>query len=223
MNPHEKPILFSAPMVRALLNGTKSQTRRVVKMRDAARYTLHAIRDDGTAIFNLNPGLSVKTGRGDKIQLWMPTFGVPCPYGKKFENLWVKETFMPDPYINSCAATIYRATETEPERYTGHNWKPSIFMPRVRSRITLEITAVRVERLQDISEGDAWAEGCRRGEPTDNGGYFPAEEPDPSGIGSRGWDCPQDWYADLWESINGTGSWALNPFMWVLEFKNRHD
>lgn len=92
-------------------------------------------------------------------------------------------------------------------------------MPRWASRITLEVTGVRVERLQDISEADAWAEGCTPGTLDDNGDPFPAEEPHPSGIGTRGWDSARDWYADLWEAINGEGSWDANPWVWVVEFE----
>lgn len=100
-------------------------------------------------------------------------------------------------------------------------WEPSIFMPRAASRITLRITEVRVERLQDISEEDAWTEGCEKGEPTDNGGFFPADEPDPSGIGYRGWDCATDWFADLWDSINADRGfdWDVNPWVWVVGFE----
>jgi hypothetical protein len=92
-------------------------------------------------------------------------------------------------------------------------------MPRWASRITLDVIGVRVERLQGISEADAWAEGCERGAPWDNGqGHFPAER-DLGGGSSEGWDNARDWYADLWDSINGSGSWDANPWVWVVEFR----
>lgn len=84
--------------------------------------------------------------------------------------------------------------------------RPSIFMPRAASRITLEIIAVRVERLHDISEADAAAEGWTR-------------QPERSNDPEVHQDAARDWYSDLWEQINGAGSWALNPWVWVIEFK----
>ena len=86
-------------------------------------------------------------------------------------------------------------------------------MPRWASRLTLEITGIRVERLQDISEADAIAEGCEMD------GNFPKQQPDPSGIGEVGWDDAVEWYSWLWESINGPGSWDKNPWVWVIEFR----
>jgi hypothetical protein len=107
---------------------------------------------------------------------------------------------MPMPHLN--AQAFYRASDP----LVGGKWKPSIFMPRDLSRITLEITAIRVERLHSISETDALAEGCSGDCPV---GYIPAHQAGP---------CAYE-YAQLWESINGPGSWAANPFVWVLSFK----
>ncbi len=97
----------------------------------------------------------------------------------------------------------------QPNHYvrSPNQWTPSIYMPRWASRLSLEIVSVRVERLNDISEADALAEGCD----TDR-------LPDGAGEGGE-WHCPTAWYADLWESINGAGSWAQNPWVWVVEFK----
>ena len=112
---------------------------------------------------------------------------------------------------------------------TGKRWRqehpspPPPNLPRWASRITLEVTDVRVERLQDITEADAIAEGCIAESVIS--GYDgstiqePAEIPDPSGIGTRGWDDAREWYADLWEDINGVGSWDANPWVWVVSFK----
>lgn len=212
----ERGILFSAPMVRALLAGTKTQTRRVAKPQP------DGVMPNGTPYrFGLDKALH----RAPEA--------MSCPYGQPVDRLWVRENGWQRPDLSQRqlreGADTWPPYEYDAEplmcwadgELKGYGWKrrPSIHMPRWASRILLEITAVRVERLQDISESDAWAEGCAPGLATDNGGFFPAEEPDPSGIGRRGWDNARDWYADLWEDINGTGSWDANPWVWVIEFK----
>lgn len=162
----ERPILFSAPMVRALLDGSKTQTRRVVKCH---------VEDYGIIRHT------------DKA----------CPYGQPDDRLWVRETWLQtNPFTEGGLHTYgYRATDAI--EFPDAVWKPSIHMPRVASRITLEINAVRLERLHDISEFDAQAEGVHT---------------DPA---SPAYDA----YADLWVQINGPGSWDLNPWVWVIEFK----
>lgn len=190
-----RPILFNAPMVRALLDGTKTQTRRVCKPQPIA---------DQQFVGGYYIPECKRTG-GAKISVKAPYVGNACPHGQVGDQLWVRETFLDlrgggidhddaDPYR-------YRATlGKDLTKLLDLKWKPSIFMPRAASRITLEITGVRVERLQDISRGDCIAEGCP----------FPniAKETD-----------PKQWYRDLWESLNGAGSWDLNPWVWVIEFK----
>lgn len=94
----------------------------------------------------------------------------------------------------------------------------SMHMPFWASRINVKVLKVGAERLQDVSEEDAWAEGCKRGLPTDNGGFFPAEEPHPKG-GFVGWDCALDWYLDLWDSLHGEGASEKNPWLWPLHFR----
>lgn len=189
----EKPILMSGAMVRAILDGRKTQTRRVVKWSTVPK--THDYDFEPYAIIEGWPYLSVRGSVDTETPL-------ASPYGKPGDRLWVKETFMPDPYINSVASTIYRATEAEPERYSGHNWKPSIFMPRIRSRITLEITGVRAERLNEISANDATAEGVEIITSIDHGSTDPVAA-----------------YRVLWESINGKGSWEKNPWVWCISFK----
>ncbi len=98
-------------------------------------------------------------------------------------------------------------------------WRSPDTMPSEASRLTLIVSSLRVERLQAITEADAWAEGCPPGEPNDNGGRFPADEPDTSGIGLVGYDCARDWFADLWDSIYGPGSWDANQWVWVYTFE----
>jgi hypothetical protein len=193
----ERPILFSAPMVRALLDGSKTQTRRVVKPQPSILagellcWKDNALTDDQMAAL--------------------------CPYGQPGDRLWVRESWhqrgkfvfaLPDSDKRSWLGTREIAYSADAKR-PGHDWRsrPSIHMPRWASRITLEITEVRVERLQDISEDDALAEGCSstaivHEDGEDYTGHYASEE-----------------YQDLWESINGPGSWDTNPWVWAVSFK----
>ncbi len=195
---NEKPILFSAAMVRAILAGTKTQTRRVVKPQPFNHEHVGMVNADycGAPEKWLISGDVWRQSEFGGQHEWF------CPYGQPGDRLWVKETFMPDPYVSS--NFIYRATEKEPDRYSGHHWKPSIFCTRKASRINLEIVSVRVERLQDISEADAKSEGC---------------EPTPKVGDSPEFLTAKQNYKSLWESINGPGSWAKNPWVWVIAFK----
>ena len=207
----ERPILFSAPMVRARLDGSKTQTRRVVKPQPP---TTEAVRKlagiDYSWISPDRPGMEYHRPAGP-VWAVRKLMGVEpeirCPYGQPGDRLWVRETWWHDEEDN---AIIYRADpgssivdvnkhETDLPKY---NWRPSIFMPRCASRITLEITRIRIEHLQAINEVDAIAEGApwaACGSPQD-------------GSHKAG-------YAKLWESIHGPGSWDANPWVWVIEFK----
>ena len=198
----ERPILFSAPMVRAILAGTKTQTRRVVKLKP-----WHQIeeRDDGSPW----PWMHDNDRDADH---WLP-----CPYGQPGDRLWVRETWCgPFKWGKNDGKFAYRA---DPESLWPENirtpylslWKPSIHMPRWASRITLEVTGVRVERLQDISEADAQAEGARECDPVSGREVLLA------GPSQRGSFVLH--YRDIWEQINGPGSWDANPWVWVVEFK----
>jgi len=149
---------------------------------------------------------------------WQTRRTINRHYGEIGDRLWVRETWMPDPYINSAASTIYRATEPELEKYSGHAWKPSIFMPRIRSRITLEIQSVRVEPLQDISEEDAIAEGCSITERAE-GNYFNGGRHPVKGV-PKVFACARAAYHDLWDSINcKKHPWISNPMVWVIQFR----
>lgn len=188
----ERPILFSSPMVRAILAGTKTQTRRVVKPR---RHPYgHMMSPDEVV--------------GEVIG---ETCSVRSPHGVPGDRLWVREAFMHEP-ADYCweasvsipcrpSVTIYRADIDGDAR--GAGWTSPIHMPRNLSRLDLEITSVRVEKLNDISEADAIAEGVTLPERTCT--MY-------DGI----W---RDGYRQLWESINGPGSWDRNPWVWVIEFK----
>ena len=186
----EHPILFGAPMVRALLTDTKTQTRRVVKPQPS-------------------PGLALG---GARVVEGMTVWGARCPYGQPGDRLWVRETFARiDGQTRPWIETDYAATYTHGDRLGDalgikKRWTPSIHMPRHASRIDLEVTGVRVERLQDISASDAIAEGISLH--TDH-----HHRPATSVYG------PVQTYRDLWEDINGDGAWDLNPWVWVVGFK----
>lgn len=192
----ERPILFSAPMVRAILAGTKTQTRLVVKPQPTGFLGGPGVTmEDGTPA----PRVPVDDCAGE--------FGrvIQCPYGQPGDRLWVREAFahvFDDKFGPVPDSIIYRADEGNGD--WPHGWRPSIHMPRCASRILLEIISVRVERLQEISEADAIAEGV---------------SPDMGLRWKSGDDTPRGMYGELWESINGPGSWDANPFVWVVEFK----
>lgn len=223
----ERPILFSAPMVRAILDDRKTVTRRVVK----PTYQSIEERDDGS-LWPWREDLNRATD-----------YWYPCPYGEVGDRLWVREAWRMPASLDDlsgklvaekCLEAGYRkpwapiSFEADGALSSAKDWREfgstpgeavpgryrhARFMPRWASRIALEVTAVRVERLQDISEAQARAEGAC---------YH-----DGLGIGHSGWRHDlKDVHADarssfarLWESINGAGSWADNPWVWVVEFR----
>jgi hypothetical protein len=226
----ERPILFSAPMVRALLDGSKTQTRRVLKQATGPSLSVGIEDESGVA------ELSWLSGNGPGHDVCETIKRVPCPYGQPGDRLWVRETYFAfgrwetrfsakkgrDEWhfvdmTMECGKTYAYAADGAPHDFKKGNqrstitpawWKrPAIFMPRAACRITLEITGVRVERLQDISEADAIAEGltCKSGLYATPGEIWHID--------------PRKAYRDLWESINGPGSWDANPWVWVIEFK----
>lgn len=199
----ERPILFSAPMVRAILDGRKTQTRRVMKVqpgdvlwRSNGRDWLWLDNDDGP--------------------LTEPAPCIRCPYGVPGDRLWVRETWAKPGEVGD--SIEYRADNDDP---LAGRWRPSIHMPRWASRITLEVTGVRVERLQDISEDDARAEGIR--EVTKDGVVKKYCVYDLGDHSSTPWDqMPRRAvaaYAALWNDINGKGAFLSNPWVWVVEFR----
>lgn len=229
MKSKERPILFSAPMVRALLAGTKTQTRRIAK--PSRKYPFEFIGSGTKADPDWNDpscwGFLSEDG-----DAWLLKDGtkepdihqIPCPYGQPGDQLWVRETHFnwwsidkgnpAGPRVFSHVAA-FAADGYELEH--GEKWIPSIHMLRAASRILLEIVSVRVERLQDISEEGAIAEGIeivslkglRTGVPLYRN-YGCPQIPDRSARYS---------FQTLWGSINGTGSWEVNPWVWVIEFK----
>ena len=203
MTTKERPILFSGPMVRAILDGRKTQTRRIVKFvqfdrSDTPGYDWHF---RGTAKGTKRSSLWQDMRHEQILSM--------CPYGKPGDRLWVRET-----HCKYGSGYIYRAeygTHTPISDGIGGPWKPSIHMPRVASRITVEITSVRVERLQDITEADAMTEGVERI-------YLSPREIN----GMQVHPLTSSYFAafmELWRSINGPESWAANPWVWVVEFR----
>lgn len=195
-----RPILFSAPMVRVILDGCKTMTRRVVKLR--AGESAHE-GDDGSLHAVAN------TTGGDCIERV-----IQCPYGVPGDLLWVRETWASD--VDGCPAGLsYRADHLDPRGDGPANpmrWRPSIFMPRWASRLTLRIMSVSVERVQEITEEDARAEGAPRSHQGDRPHF--SRHPMPNDTHRLG-------FVHIWDSINaGRGfGWDTNPWVWVIGFE----
>lgn len=200
----DRPIIFSGPMVRAILEGRKTQTRRVIKgcVERGGEYT-HERHEQG----------------------WFPR----CPYGVPGDRLWVRETWRliawdgdvktvgidyPADGDSGCTNYVNRDDHLAiARRLLSRKKRPSIHMPRWVSRITLEVAGVRVERVQEIAEADAIAEGID----VENVWGIGNAAPDPDG----GYTDPVTAFHKLWDSINAKRgySWESNPFVWVVEFK----
>jgi hypothetical protein len=231
----ERPILFSVPMVRALLEGRKTQTRRAIKtfrcggLDNCVRLSTGGyaeLQDEGLGYHPV--GTEWKLAPSERINDW-------CPYGSPGERLWVRETYAIMSTDGHTASVAYR--ERMPAGKTladtdggldlielstdeliwadahidGERWRPSIFMPRWASRITLEITEVRVQRLQEITEDDAKAEGAE---------WYGFADLKPNGDLRDGESVAyRAGFHDLWQSINGEESWKSNPWVWAITFK----
>lgn len=218
----ERPILFSAPMVRAILSGTKTQTRRVVKPSPewTEPGTAWKFSEDGHS----GPGWYAYNDDYPEEGALFYRF----PYGQPGDRLWVRETWQgplvddfesyladPDKFKKPEFCEYAADGGPAPEFVTlddelEQRWRPSIHMPRWASRILLEVVSVRVERLADISKDDAMAEGIVL---QPDGGFGLADST------HYNFSDPTDSYCSLWESINGDGSWQANPWVWVVEFK----
>lgn len=215
----ERPILFDGQMVRAILDGRKTQTRRICKnevyangyMFDGHDFLCHNDYLPPSAML-----MDVRRGRIEYTTSDLEGWATECPFGLPGYRLWVRETFCHkwDDSRGYLDEYWYRATSQNVEHVDGDYkspWIPSIHMPRRASRILLEIVSVRVERLNDISEADAEAEGCAQAG-IETGQVL--ETSAPVEIGSYAAA-----FCDLWESINGTGSWGDNPYVWAIEFR----
>ncbi|EPR2495279.1 hypothetical protein SN05_01907 [Serratia marcescens] len=206
----ERPVIFNSEMVRAILDGRKTQTRRVMAVQpESNQFGLLRITDSTkrSDIGKYHWAESNATGTHQRSALFS------CPFGQVGDRLWVREAYQ-GPLFNFDQMETYLEDTSKferpefceyradggktPEYYDADDnlrfgWKPSIHMPRWASRITLEITGVSVERLQDISEEDAIAEG-----------------------GTKHFNI--DWFGPLWASIYGVDSWNANPWVWVIAF-----
>lgn len=222
----ERGMIFNAEMVRAVLDGRKTQTRRIIqspaKNMQASGQKVIDYREPGDNWYG-DHVFSMRNQSGTWCDYTSEQFLAKCPFGAVGDRLWVRETWMPDAprdgtwgdvEFYGCKGSplsmiperfrkpehcIHRASWDDSEMV---GWTPSIHMPRWASRITLEITGVRVERLQDISESDCAAEGL--------GSPFLR-------------DYKKSKFAALWQSIYGADSWQANPWVWVIEFKRVED
>lgn len=218
-SPKERPILFRGAMVRAILDGRKTQTRRVVKL----PHNNPLGEWEATTVGGGSTKFADGTPAPEMSAIWHTRTGdtLTCPHGQPGDRLWVREThlnwWMKDegnpsgPRVFSHVAA-YAADDYELE--PGEKWIPSIHMLRPASRITLEITGVRVERLNDCSEKDALSEGVSMDRA---GGHF-VDGPAARHVSAVGAPAVHA-FRSLWESINGSGAWTANPWVWVVEFK----
>lgn len=199
---NEKPILFNAEMVNAILSGRKTQTRRIIKVQP--QVTEQRLRELGAWQdgFNLSQQVNAAFQAG--------FIDVSCPLGKPGDQLWVRETWNKHGGLLTYRADHDWIEEMRKATVCPAKWVPSIHMPRWASRINLLITGVRVERLRDISQEDAQAEGMELT------GWRPTySDPDSGGE----YETPYDNFAELWISIYGEESWQANPWVWVIEFE----
>jgi hypothetical protein len=220
----ERPILFSGAMVRALLDGSKTQTRRVVNPQpwaDARSAHYHPSCPSGSG--GMHPANVIFSSMDQCVPPWAAPQPVRCPFGEPGDRLYVRETFL---YVGPGSGSdlpSYREERANPENHKAENcwyrasrpdetlvWTPSIHMPRWASRITLEVTGVRVEQLRHISDADCIAEGIGLNANTDG---VPMTIPE-------GETMPRAAYLSLWDSLNAARGygWDANPWVWVVEF-----
>lgn len=202
---HVSPILFSGPMVRALLVGSKTQTRRILKPQPET---------DKAGFVRFGPGGWFAP---HVISAALQCGGIKLPHAPG-DLLYVRESWAPDSQDDPERA-LYKADGSEHRLPMGRHWKPSIHMPRWASRITIEVEAVKVERLQDISEEDAAAEGVEMGGMTFMHGYIDYCDKHRGAIAQRHYADPRKSYRSLWRLIHGRPSWAANPWVVATTFK----
>lgn len=216
-------MIFNSEMVRAILDGRKTQTRRIMKIQpEHSGLGLRRVidskngSDDGKYFWSLSDACGLK----------IRSKSFTCPFGSVGDRIWVREAFRVHSRATDVATLVYKASErnswTEQTHRvpvsvcnkpaTPEKWTPSLHMPRWASRILLEITDVRVERLNAISEEDARAEGII------DGGCLNCGEPEPCGCTNPEPDAT-DAFAYLWQSIYGQENWNANPWVWVIEFR----
>lgn len=205
------PILFSTEMVQAILDGRKTQTRRAIKY----------IHPDSKYLpeYTLLGACFIEPTEFDKTDEHKMASAVTCPYGQPGDVLWVRESFVKGEYWSQdegSTISIY-AYKASPKTTRPVNWKPSIHMPKAACRLFLKIKAIRVERLQDISEDDARAEGVLQYDDGTFKNYFKKK-----GLRAQdGVECllAKGSFQSLFASIYGLDSWNANPWVWVIEFE----
>lgn len=228
----ERPILMSAPMVNAILEGRKTQTRRIVKSKsDLNHYNKVFVLSRDEYNNDVASEFKEKVVAKKPMALFFRNFinnlDIECPYGNIGDRLWVRETFFEvyndrfQPTGKYCYAATHQgyvsvldydgSIKINKDGSDASPWKPSIHMPRKASRIFLEITGICVERLQEISEDDAIAEGILFNGDYDLWWDYQREQ----------WICvdPIDSYKSLICKINGPDTWVKNPWVWVVKFK----
>lgn len=215
----ERPIVFTGEMVRAILEGRKTMTRRPVKPQPRKfspererQWNPHAIPPGGS----LPEHWSWWEGPAHGPSMY---HRAKCPYGKPGDRLWVKETYRYHPEDKPLGDQMpidYAATPISGDGFLGLKWKSSRFMPRWASRILLEIVSVRVERVQEISRGDAGLEGmCFLSDINWNKVHKGLNV-----IQKHHW--PEENFSRYWDTIyakNPESQWDANPWVWVIEFK----
>lgn len=221
----EVPMLFSTPMVQAILEGRKTMTRRVVKPQP------------GIDVFQvLAPGRDVFTTKWEKADYWTFTDGSlqapivenrKCPYGKVGDVIWVRESYKIDGSMNhgeSVLGVTYKAggrwiqNDSKEVFEIFHKskggWRPSIHIPKAAARIWLQVEDIKVERLQDISEEDAVAEGLKVQQTKLGESYFDYTTGYHNGLFK-----PRASFRTLWQSLHSPESWEANPWVWAVKFK----
>lgn len=223
-----KPILFSTPMVQAIKAGRKTQTRRIIKSRHESGMFQVSKTLDGivTGITSIDWDERPKNDVTNDIK----------PIAVAGEILWVRETWLQIhkdvEFEGRFSEYVYRAEEEANEQKFGHiknpvgkrfidswKWKPSIFMPKDAARIFLKVTNVRAERLQDITDADAIAEGILNCPKFDTSGTAYYDYSGKQTSVSYNFDSPVESFKTLWQSINGSESWEANPWVWVYDFE----
>lgn len=207
----ERPILFSTEMVEAILDGNKTQTRRIVKQLENETNSNTSYR-----LANIIDRISLESVlqivEAHKPDEWHSKYPNPnpiiCKYGKEDDVLWVRETWTTGRHGTDGTEYLYKAGNDD---YFQPKWKPSIYMPIEACRIRLKIKSIRVERLTDISEQDAIAEGVKK----DLLGYvdYMSRDDDYWSLDAR------HSYFSLWDKINGKDSHKKNPYVWVIKFE----
>jgi hypothetical protein len=220
----ERPILFSAPMVRAILAGTKTQTRRVVSAQPPAEFP-YALPDvHGHCLWHAGDPEDEAWPDGDTLR---------CKHGLKGDRLWVQESYhvLGHGAVGPCLTVKYladgavRTVEVSPETYEKFRARKTAaalggrFMYRDISRMALELVRVGVERLSHITCADAIAEGIEATSLPALSGTFYRDYALKNHDPFEWYSSPVESYRSLWESINGAGSWAANPWVWVIEFR----